>query len=108
MKFIFPFFPDPPKYSSNVERILCPRTLVSHTPSVATFPACSTSNKICTTSDLQRALAYLGENIFSLYKNHAETYRHKGPPPIEFEVLHDLLKTVICTFPKEKSIFFKD
>lgn len=66
MKFIFPFFPDPPKYSSNVERILCPRTLVSHTPSVATFPACSTSNKICTTSDLQRALAYLGEKYFFL------------------------------------------
>lgn len=61
MKFIFPFFPDPPKYSLNAERVLCPRTLVSHTPSLATFSACSTSNTICATSDLQRALPYLGQ-----------------------------------------------
>lgn len=86
MKFIFPFFPDPPKCSSNVERILCPRTLVSHTPSVDTFPAWSTSNKICTTSDLQKALAYLKKKIFfSLYKNYAETYRHKGPLPLNLK-----------------------
>lgn len=70
MKFIFLFFPDPPKYSSNVEKILCSRTLVSHTPSLDTFPAWRTSNKICTTSDLQKALAYLKNKkiFFSLKK----------------------------------------
>lgn len=111
MKSLFIFSHDHPKYSSNVGRILCPSTPVSHTPSVHVFPTWSTSNKTYKTSDIQnrcitRALTSLKKNFFFLHKMRQSTVGMKFPPCWIYSIAWFVKKVPLVNFPR-RGLFCK-
>lgn len=98
------FCPDPPKYSSVIERILCPHSLVSHTPSVGVIPAWSTAGKTYKISDLRnscttRASTSL-KKIIILYTVMQRTVGMKLPSPLNLKPHVIYWNLLFLNFPR--------